>query len=210
MLAKVLLATLLTTSTALAVSPWDDTTIEVDAAAELEVLKELYESRRGAFARIYHLHINGLTGTSDMLQSAAGYFVAASRLACAERKCEESYRYAQLAVISGERAKLAIDQAVSQGLVSIDVLMEAQARVAHAKIVVLRFETLAKQRCVALKPLQPMENDEFMELLGEEVGVPAPSRKDQPKRKAVSPARPFPGVQPVRSRGETAPSESPC
>ncbi|MCO6045615.1 hypothetical protein NG895_17090 [Aeoliella sp. ICT_H6.2] len=183
MLAKVLLATLLTTSTALAVSPWDDTTIKVDAAAELEVLKELYESRKGTLARNYNLYINGLTRTDDMLQSAAGYFVAASRLACAERKCETSYRYAQLAVISGERAKAAINHAVSQGLVSIDVLMEAQARVAHAKIVVLRFEALAKQRCVALKPLQPMENDEFMELLGEELGVPAPSRKDQRKRR---------------------------
>ncbi|WP_425396848.1 hypothetical protein [Aeoliella sp.] len=190
MLAKVLLATWITTSAALAVSPWDDRTIEVDKEAKIAELKELYDAQRRMTRRTYELHLNGLIRSGDLSRGAADYFVAGSRLAWAEGEIQRSYRLAQLAANVREQFERAIGLAVERGLVSIDQLLVAQEQVAEAKLVLLRYEAVAKERGIQLESIEPFDHTEYLNLLREEL--------DLPER----PARIPPPRQPARPQGE--------
>ncbi|WP_425396850.1 hypothetical protein [Aeoliella sp.] len=190
MLAKVFLATWITTSAALAVGPWDDRAIEVDKEAEIKVLKELREARRATVQRSYQLHSLGLSRAGDMAQASAAYFVAASRLAWAEGEYQQSYRLAQLAVKASEYAQSALVQAEERGLSPLTAVLEARVHLAEAKVVLLRYEAVAKERGIKLEPIEPIDESEFPGLLKEELDLTDPPARVRPPRWPRQPAQP--------------------
>ncbi|WP_425396849.1 hypothetical protein [Aeoliella sp.] len=187
MLAKVFLATWITTSAALAVSPWDDWTIEVDKEAELEVLNKLCDARSLTARRVYQSYIHGLSRAGDLAKVSAAYLVAASRLAWAEGEFQESYRLAQLAAKAGEYVQSAVVSAEERGLASTQLVLVAQEQATEAKVVLLRFEAVAKERGIELESIEPIDHMEFRRLFREELDLPEPPPRVRPPRQ---PARP--------------------
>jgi len=158
------------------------------SAQEIAVYKTLVDATEKTYQHVAELHGQGARGGGTVEFAQAGHRAALAKagLAWAEGRVADAYVHTRRAVEFADQLVLAVEKAWEAGVITLDLLSDAQVGRAEISLRLIRAEKVAKMAGVDLTPVKRREDQRRKQ------AKPAPDDEVLPPSVAPPPV-PIPG-----------------